>query len=71
MKQATTVKRYLELIEELPQLIKSSGLKEMVFYQELGLSNKTWHNRKTLKNWKPEEVLRVLELIDKSPGINK
>lgn len=58
------VKKYMRLMDELPVLIRVSGIKEKAISEALGMTKKTFYNRKTLKNWTPEEVLKVLQLIE-------
>ena len=58
------VKKYIKLLDELPAIIDQSGIKERVFADALGLSRKTFYNRKTLKNWTPEELKTVIQLIE-------
>jgi uncharacterized protein (DUF2384 family) len=62
-KNIRVVRKYIELLEQLPELIKNSAIKEQAIYTELGISRKTWHNRKTLKNWSPEEMITVFKMI--------
>ena len=59
------VKKYIKLKDELPEIIKLSGLKEQFIYQSIGMSPRTWQNRKTLKNWESEELLKILQLIER------
>lgn len=63
-KNTKIANKYRQLLEDLPELIKNSPIKEQAIYEKLGLSRKTWHNRKTLKNWSTEEVLQVLKIIE-------
>ena len=63
-KNTKIVRKYMLLLDELPNLIKASPIKEQAIYEKLGLSRKTWHNRKTLKNWSNDEVLQVLKMIE-------
>jgi predicted transcriptional regulator len=58
------VKKYIKLLEILPELVKESPVSEKFMYESLEMSPKTWHNRKTLKNWEVEEVLKVLQIIE-------
>lgn len=59
-----SVKKYIRLLDELPVLIQSSGIKEKALADALGMSKKTFYNRKQLKNWTPHEVLKVIQLIE-------
>jgi len=58
------VKKYIKLLDELPAIIDQSGIKERVFADALNMSRKTFYNRKTLKNWTPEELKTVIQLIE-------
>ena len=58
------VKKYIRLLDELPEILKNSAIKEKFIYEKLGMSKKTWHNRKKLKNWTPQELLIVLQLTE-------
>ena len=58
------VKKYIKLMDELPKLIKESPVQEKFFYLTLEMSPKTWHNRKVLKNWTPQEVETVLQILE-------
>lgn len=58
------VKKYIRLLDELPEIIKASGLKEKYIYERIGMEKRTWINRKKVKNWTPKEVLAVLEIIE-------
>lgn len=58
------VKKYIKLMDDLPVIIKLSGVKEKALADALGLSKKTFYNRKTLKNWTPEEVYSILQIIE-------
>jgi uncharacterized protein (DUF2384 family) len=64
-KETSIVKKYIQLLDDLPETIKRVQIQEKYIYDKLGMSPKTWHNRKTLKNWSPEEVLEVLKIISK------
>jgi hypothetical protein len=59
------VKKYIQLLDDLPGIIKNMPLQEKHIYDILGMSPKTWHNRKKLKNWSTEEVLEVIKIISK------
>ena len=51
-------------MDELPKLIKDSPVQEKYIYMTLGMSPKTWHNRKMLKNWNPDELIKVLQILE-------
>ncbi len=63
-KYKPTAKKYAELLEDLEVLIKRSGYKEHVLAEKIGLSPKTFFNRKKKKNWTILEVLALLEFVD-------
>ena len=56
-------------MDDLPVIIKLSGVKEKALADALGLSKKTFYNRKTLKNWSPEEVYTIIQIIENQPVI--
>lgn len=58
------VKKYIRLLEELPELIKNSPVKDKYLCEQLGMDERTFRNRKKLANWKPQEVKKVLEVLE-------
>jgi len=57
-------KKYAQLLDSLEELIKKSGYKEHILAEKIGLSQKSFYNRKKTKNWTISEVLNLLEYID-------
>ncbi|MBA7495586.1 hypothetical protein ES702_06173 [subsurface metagenome] len=58
------VKKYIKLLDEIPELIKRSGLKDKYIFEKMGMDRRTWINRKKLKNWRPQEIYEVLKIIE-------
>lgn len=59
-----SVKKYIKLLDELPVIIKLGAVKEKALCDALGLSKKTFYNKKTNKGFSPEEIKIILELIE-------
>lgn len=66
-KYLTSVKKYIKLHDELPDIIKESGLKDKFIYNQIGMDARTWTYRKNQKNWQPHELLNILQVIENQP----
>jgi hypothetical protein len=67
MKKPTEIVReYKELIEQIPALIKASGLKENFIYEQIGLRKDLYYRRKNKPElWTFEELERLFSLIER------
>ncbi len=57
------VVKYKELIDELPEMIHSTGVKDKYVYEKLEISKATFYRKVREKLWTAEEIERILDII--------
>lgn len=64
------LREYHGLLDQIPRLIKASGLKDIFIYNQMGLRKDLYYRRKkNSRLWEPEELEKLFTLIGSSPPL--